>query len=149
MQAEGLVLDIGHGFASFAYDTARRALDQGLRPTTISTDLHARNIGGPVWDLPLVMSKLLVLGLALEAVVGMVTDAARRAVGEPVTDPFAPGAFARLTVFDVADADLVLPDSMGRTLRLDRRIRPRLTVIGDRVVEAGSNLPFAAAGDAF
>jgi hypothetical protein len=38
---------------------------------------------------------------------------------------------------------------MGRTLRLDRRIRPRLTVIGARVVEAGSNLSFAAAGDAF
>jgi dihydroorotase len=149
MQADGVVLDIGHGFASFAYDTARRALDMGLKPTTISTDLHARNIGGPVWDLPLVMSKLLVLGLALEEVVGMVTDAARRAVAEPVADPFAPGAFARLTVFDVCDADLTLPDSMGRTLRLDRRIRPRMTVIGDRIVEAGSNLPFAAAGDAF
>jgi dihydroorotase len=95
------------------------------------------------------MSKMLVLGLTLEEVVAMVTDAARRAVGEPVCDPYAPGAFARLTVFDVADADLTLPDSMGRTLRLDRRIRPRLTVIGARVVEAGSNLSFAAAGDAF
>jgi dihydroorotase len=143
LQAEGLVLDIGHGFASFSYDTARQAIERGLWPSTISTDLHLRNINGPVYELSLVMSKLLALGLPLESIIHMVTTRARRAISEPVIDPLAVGTRAALTVFDLADTRLTLPDSMGSQLILTQRIRPVLTVIGATAVDAVSNLPAA------
>src|SRR5262249_8347603 len=42
----GIGFDVGHGAGSFSYDVARRALDQGLLPATISSDVHAFNVAG-------------------------------------------------------------------------------------------------------
>lgn len=45
----GVLFDIGHGGASFDIHVGRRAvLEGGFRPHIISTDLHNRNIDGPV-----------------------------------------------------------------------------------------------------
>ncbi|HEX7995385.1 MAG TPA: hypothetical protein VF506_15795, partial [Streptosporangiaceae bacterium] len=46
----GVLFDIGHGIGSFAYRVARNAVAQGFAPDTISSDLHAHNAGGPVFD---------------------------------------------------------------------------------------------------
>ena len=69
----GVVFDVGHGRASFQWDVAEAAVDQGLEPTTISTDLHVANIHGPVYDMPTTMSKFLLLGVPLERVIEMST----------------------------------------------------------------------------
>ena len=68
-QARGVVFDLGHGSGSFTFEGARLALEQGFRPDTISTDAYRANIGGPVFDLPTTMSKLLALGLPLEEII--------------------------------------------------------------------------------
>jgi dihydroorotase len=70
---EGLRLDVGHSATDFRFATARRLLDQGYQPTTISTDLNVFNIDGPVWSLAETMSKLWALGVPLIDVVAMVT----------------------------------------------------------------------------
>ncbi|HEV7367618.1 amidohydrolase/deacetylase family metallohydrolase [Arenibaculum sp.] len=139
LQARGVVLDIGHGVASFSYEVGADAIRRGLLPTTISTDLHQHNLHGPVWDLSLVMSKLLALGMPLDAVVTGATRNVLRAVGEPHEALLEPGAPARFTVFDLVDAELSLPDSMRRDLRLSQRLVPRLAILGDTVIEAASN----------
>ena len=43
----GVLFDIGHGAGSFSYRVARAAISQGFPPDTISSDLHAHNVGGP------------------------------------------------------------------------------------------------------
>ena len=43
--------DVGHGAGSFSWQVARAGLEQGLLPATISSDIHAWNIAGPVFDL--------------------------------------------------------------------------------------------------
>ncbi len=55
--ARGVLLDVGHGQASFSFAVARAALAQGVVPDTISSDLHAHNIFGPVYDLDLAPKK--------------------------------------------------------------------------------------------
>ena len=75
----GIVLDVGHGGASFSFDVAKAALARGLPPKTISTDLHNRSIDGSVWDMATTMSKLLSLGMKMEDVVTASTTAPRRA----------------------------------------------------------------------
>ncbi|WP_078893619.1 amidohydrolase/deacetylase family metallohydrolase [Streptomyces sp. CT34] len=69
----GVRLDVGHGSASFAFGTAERALAAGIRPYTISTDLHRHNAAGPVHDLTMTMGKLLALGMPLPEVIRCVT----------------------------------------------------------------------------
>jgi dihydroorotase len=77
----GVVLDVGHSGTDFRFREARRMLDQGYQPDTISTDLNVFNIGGPVFSLVENMTKMLGLGLDLVDVVAMASTNAARAIG--------------------------------------------------------------------
>ena len=70
----GVLFDVGHGEGSFAYHVARSALAQGFPPDTISSDLHAHNVDGPVFDQATTLSKLLHLGMPLEDVIRAATS---------------------------------------------------------------------------
>src|SRR3546814_10766434 len=84
LAGEGVRLDVGHGAASFSFKVAAAAIRRGLLPFSISTDLHRRNVDGPVWDMATTMSKLLSLGMPFEAVIEAATVAPMSAVGLPV-----------------------------------------------------------------
>ncbi len=45
-QERGIIFDIGFGGGSFFYEYALPAFEQGLRPNTISTDLHTGSMNG-------------------------------------------------------------------------------------------------------
>ena len=77
----GVRFDVGHGMGSFSFSVARRALDQGFAPDTISTDLHACSQASPVVDLPTTITKFLHLGMPLEDCIARVTVAP---AGKPV-----------------------------------------------------------------
>ena len=57
----GVLFDVGHGQGSFSFDTMEMAMRQGVLPDTISSDVHAYNVGeeGPVYDLATTLSKFL------------------------------------------------------------------------------------------
>lgn len=76
----GVVFDVGHGFGSFQWEVVQAALDCDFEPTTISTDLHTKNIHGPVYDMPTTMSKFLLLGVPLQRVIEMSTTNPARAL---------------------------------------------------------------------
>ena len=95
----GVLLDVGHGAASFGFEVARRAIAAGFPPHTISTDVHVRNVGGPVYDLATTMTKLLDCGLPLDAVVAAVTDHPRAVLRTPEPWLGADGVVRHATVF--------------------------------------------------
>ena len=57
----GIVLDVGHGKGSFSWKVAESVISEGIKPNTISTDLWTGNVNGPVYDMPITMSKFLLL----------------------------------------------------------------------------------------
>ncbi|MBF2734982.1 MAG: amidohydrolase/deacetylase family metallohydrolase, partial [Betaproteobacteria bacterium AqS2] len=122
--ARGILMDVGHGAASFDFDAARRAIDGGLRPYSISTDLHRENIDGPVHDMATTMAKLHAVGLDFEECVAAAAARPRDFLG--LEAGAAPGARADYTVFDCVDCDLEVRDSMGKKLRLRRMFEPRV-----------------------
>ena len=65
----GIIMDVGHGGGSFRWNVATAALEQGMRPQTISTDLHTGSINAGMKNQLNVMSKLLNLGMSLDEVV--------------------------------------------------------------------------------
>lgn len=136
---QGLILDVGHGQGSFNYPTARRAVERGLLPAVISTDLHIGNLWGPVWDLATTMSKMLSVGMTLEDVVERVTVAPSRFLGLDRWGGVQPGTPARFTVFEVADGEEALPDSDGNVEPVRRFFEPRQTVIGHTITPAARN----------
>ncbi len=69
----GVIFDVGHGRGSFSFHVARRAIDQGFLPWSISSDLHTLSIDEPAYDLVTTMSKFLYLGLSLNDIIAMTT----------------------------------------------------------------------------
>ena len=74
----GVTFDIGHGAGSFGFHACRGLLAAGFRPDVISSDVHVLNIDGPAFDLLTTMSKFLVLGVDVNALVAMPSPPRRR-----------------------------------------------------------------------
>lgn len=130
----GVVMDIGHGTASFSFQTARRAIAEGFMPDTISTDLHLHNIDGPVYDLALTVSKLMAVGMSFEDCIAAITGKPRDILG--LQSGPAHGSRADFTVFTLDDVDETVMDSHGRTMQLEKVLVPRHTIIGTTVSQA-------------
>jgi dihydroorotase len=78
----GVIFDVGHGAGSFTWRVAEEAFNQGIRPDTISTDLHVMNFTGPVYDMPTTMSKFLLLGMSLDEVIKASTTKPSEVLGK-------------------------------------------------------------------
>ncbi|WP_224544537.1 amidohydrolase/deacetylase family metallohydrolase [Mesorhizobium sp. CA16] len=145
--SRGIVLDVGHGGASFSFDVAKAALERGLPPKTISTDLHNRSLDSSVWDMATTMSKLLSLGMAFEDVVTASTVAPRRAIRLPADSLLEKGKPAEFTLFELVDAELTVKDSQGAMSVLNQLFEPRYAILGANAIEAHRHVPSAHAGD--
>lgn len=145
----GIRFDVGHGAASYSFRAAERAISAGLRPFSISTDLHERNLAGPVHDLATTVSKLHAAGLDFEQCIAAIADAPRSFLGLGVEGGLEPGARADLTVFELVDCAETVTDSLGDTLVLKRMFEPRWSVVGTNLVAAVRTMasPNSSCGD--
>lgn len=119
----GVLLDVGHGAASFDGGVAGRAIAASVFPQTISTDLHVRNIDGPVYSLAAVMTKMLTLGMPLPEIIRAVTETPRAIMGANRPWLAADGAVRHATLFQLVDAPL------------GQRIEPVAVIIDGRRTE--------------
>jgi dihydroorotase len=132
----GIVFDVGHGIGSFTWRVARAALAQGLPPTTISSDVHAYNVKGPVFDQPTTLSKLLALGMPLPEVVRATTSASAAAIGrEDRLGSLAPGREADITVLELVSGSHRLTDGAQENLFVAEMLVPRWVVRAGRPFE--------------
>jgi dihydroorotase len=136
----GVIFDVGHGAGSFDWDVCTKALAQEFEPTTISSDLHAHNVEGPVYDLVTTISKFLLLGMSLEDALAKVTEVPSRvAVGHHTgLGTLVPGAEGDAVVLEMEEGDFPFVDSRW----VERRGTSRLAV--RNVVKAGREIPRAA-----
>jgi len=132
----GVVFDIGHGIGSFTWRVARAALEQGFAPDTISSDVHAYNVAGPVFDQPTTLSKLLHLGLTLPEVVRATTVAPAAAVrrGHELGS-LGPGREADVTVLELVHGARTLTDGEAMSETVAAWLEPRLVVRAGTALE--------------
>lgn len=128
----GVIFDIGHGKASFAFATARAMLAQGFEPDVISSDVHALCIDGPAFDQVTTLSKFLCLGMPLDRVVAASTVNAARALGRAEIGSFRPGAAGDATLLSLREGAFDYTDVTGETMTGDRRIRSEGVVLAGR-----------------
>lgn len=127
----GVLLDIGHGSGAFAFDVLEEQLRAGLGPHTISTDLHARSLHGPVFDLPTTLAKLLAAGLTLDEVIAAATVHPARALGLP-GGTLTPGAPADIAVFTVQPGRHEVVDAHRQTRESPLRLLNEATYLAGR-----------------
>ena len=109
----GVVLDPCHGLNHFCFNTARHAIESGLIPTVISTDM-ATIVKPSAQSMPVVMSKFLMLGLTLEQVVEMATINPARTLGEEdKRGSLKPGRIADITVIELKQGQFPFMDHRG------------------------------------
>jgi dihydroorotase len=130
----GVNFDVGHGRGAFNWRVARAALDQGLLPGTISSDIHVWNLAGPVYDLATTASKLLHLGLPLTDVVRRVTTTPAACIGRAdELGTLAPGAAADVSVFRLAEGEWTFRDSSLEEETGSARLEPVAVIRAGRV----------------
>jgi dihydroorotase len=119
----GVKFDIGHGSASFSFETARCALDAGLPLHAISTDIHRRNINGPVHDMATTMSKFLHLGMDLIEVIRLSTISPAQLIHrDHEIGTLKPGNCADVTLFQLTDGEFEFVDAEGQKEQATKRL---------------------------
>jgi dihydroorotase len=131
----GVVLDVGHGAGSFAYETAEAMLADGLVPDVISSDIHQLAVQGPMFDLPTTLSKFLNLGMSLESVIACATVNAVMAIGLKETGTLAPGSAADIAIFRIETGDYWFYDIGMQERRGDTLLVNTLTMVDGETLE--------------
>lgn len=131
----GLLLDIGHGGASFSFEVAELAIAQGILPHTISSDIYCKNrIKGPVYSLAHVMSKFFAIGMTLEQVLACVTHQAADALRLPGKGRLEVGADADITLFEVSCGPTLFTDTEAGARNGDRQLLPLAALVGGELI---------------
>jgi len=107
---KGIFFDLGHGAGSFLFRNAVPALEDGFPPDSISTDLHMRNINGPVVSMARTMSKLLNIGMPLQEVIRRSTVNPAAEINRPEIGTLTPGAVADVAVLKLAEGSFSFAD---------------------------------------
>ncbi len=131
----GVLFDAAPATSHFAYRVADRMLDQGFLPDAIGTDLTTRQMGGLMTDVPMLMSRLMMLGMPLADVVRLATFAPARILGK--ADRFGalkPNLEADIAVFQWEEGEFPQSDGVGETRMVRRRLAPYMTVRSGQLV---------------
>jgi len=127
----GVVLDVAHAQSMFSFQIAQIAMNKGILPTTLSTDVVNTNINGPaVCNLPVTMSKFLALGLSLDDVIAKTTiNPARALHEEDRRGALRIGMPADVSILQVEEGDFVFFDGVaGNTLKGRQLLVPKLVL---------------------
>jgi dihydroorotase len=136
-RGRGVLFDVGHGVGSFNFRVARRAIDAGFLPDTISTDLYDLNVAGPVYDLPTTLSKFLYLGMSFEDVLLRATANPARVISRvPGLGTLSVGAPADISLLAIEEGQFQLVDSQKNSVMAGKRIVSRLAISRGRRLTA-------------
>lgn len=131
---KGIVFDVGHGGASFAYSQAIPAIEEGFFPDTISTDLHIESMNAAMKDQLNVMSKFLALNMPLYDVIKASTSEAAKALRKTELGNLSVGSEADVAILNLREGKFGFFDTMGVRMMGDKKLECELTIRAGEVV---------------
>jgi dihydroorotase len=140
----GVIIAVAHGGGSFAYEVAEPAIQQGLVPDTISSDIHAYSGNSPGMPfLPWVMSKFLNMGFTLEQVVTMATERPGKIINRvDKLGTLQVGAPADVSVMDLIEGPVDFVDTVKVARNGTKYLKPYQTVRAGRAFGRPFMSPF-------
>jgi dihydroorotase len=133
-QRHGIVFDVGFGGGSFFFGVAVPAVEQGLKPNTISTDLHTGSMNGGMKTMLNVASTMMNLGMSLREVIEASTWKPAQVIRREDLGHLGVGAEADIAVFSLEEGEFGFMDSNRATLPGNQRLHAELTLRGGRVM---------------
>ncbi len=134
-QARGVIMDVAQGQGNLSLKLAKRCLEDGFLPDTVSTDLNNDNLYHPlVFTLLMTMSKMLALGMPLERIIRGVTAVPASVMGlAGELGTLAEGTAGDVSVLRLDEHPITFRDRYGDTVQAGRIFRPMATVIDGMV----------------
>lgn len=131
---KGIVFDVGYGGISFAYSQAVPAVKSGFYPTTISTDIHTGSMNNAMKDMLSVMSKFLVMGMDLPAVIKASTWEPARVINRENLGNLSVGAPADVAILNLREGDFGFFDYTGYKMEGKHKFECELTIRAGTIV---------------
>lgn len=133
-QDRGIIFDVGHGGGSFFYEIAIPAVEQGLWPNTISTDLHTGSMNGGMKDLLNVVSNMMALGMPLQDAIEAATWAPAKVIQREDLGNLSEGAVADIAILNLREGEFGFLDSRRNMIQADRKLETEVTIREGQVV---------------
>lgn len=133
-QKKGILFDVGHGGGSFDFSQAIPAINQGLKPNTISTDLHTGSMNRGMKDLLNVMSKFLNMGLNINEVIASTTWDAAKAIKRNELGNLSIGSVADITILNLRKGDFGFIDTKNKKMKGTKKLECELTIKDGNIV---------------
>jgi len=141
----GVIMDLGHGGSSFSFEVAEKLFAQGFRPDTISSDIHLPIRGfHPHWpgmpdvNQPVVLSKMLSLGMEIDDVIEAATHTPAEVIGcADQIGTLREGSIADIAVFEIEEGTFEFPEHARGKVICHKRFTPRLTLLKGEVIFNG------------
>ncbi len=133
-QKRGVNFDVGHGGGSFMYEQAIPAIKQGLKPNSISTDLHTGSMNGGMKDMTNVMSKLLNIGMTLNEIIACSTWNPAQEINRKELGHLTVGALADVAILSLDKGTFGFVDVGGNKVMGDKKLTCQFTVLNGEIV---------------
>lgn len=133
-QQRGIIFDVGHGGGSFLFEQAIPAIQQGLKPNSISTDLHTGSMNGGMKDMLNIMSKLMNIGLTLNEVITASTWSPAQIINKKELGNLSVGSLADVAVFSLDKGTFGFIDVDRTKITGDKKLTCQMTVLNGNVV---------------
>lgn len=129
-QERGVVMDAANGGNHWNFEVAEKALADGFMPDIISTDLTSKTIfKDPVFGLPYIMSKYLMLGMSISDIVKRCTENPGKLMkGTEKMGTLSAGSLADVAVFSLEDKTVTFSDTSGAKRQGANVFVPQLTL---------------------
>ena len=113
---------------NFSFDVARRALEAGLIPDSISTDISLPGRLRTVYSMTDMMTRFLAFGFCVDEVIRMTTISPARALRmEEKLGTLSVGRIADISVLELVNGDWEVSDPLGNKLAVDKAFSPVIT----------------------
>jgi len=133
-QQKGIVFDVGHGGGSFLFEQAIPAVKQGLKPNSISTDLHTGSMNGGMKNIINVMSKFLNMGIEIEEIIKLTTWNPAKYIKRTDLGHLSLGAEADITLLNLREGNFGFIDTQGKRMNGNNILECELTIKAGKIV---------------
>ena len=133
-QKRGIVFDVGHGGGSFLFEQAVPAIEQGLKPDVISTDLHTGSMNGGMKNINNVMSKFLNMGLSIQEIIAATTSKPAKFIQRKDLGHLSVGGLADVTLINIRNGNFGFIDTRGKRMKGNQKLECELTIKDGKVV---------------
>jgi dihydroorotase len=131
---KGIIFDVGHGGASFAYSQALPAMEEGFYPDTISTDLHVDSMNAAMKDQLNVMSKFLAMKMSLYDVIKASTSDAAKAIGRNQLGNLSVGTEADVAILNAREGTFGFFDTLAVRMNGNVKLECEATIRAGEIV---------------